>query len=170
MFQPGAVAALAIDPFGQRIPIYGFGKRLSVARRNAGISVMAEHAVVADFAPEAIVIGPVVSGVHGPGAAFFGVPGERQFDEGVAGGAVEISARVIAGTHHVVDLLLHDVDLAAGGIELMAALIIFAIAAQHGEVAAGSVMVEGAFAGSFDRRTVQRASNARLPVSLPDIS
>src|SRR5437588_628354 len=73
------------------------------------------------------------AGGHVPAAAAFGIPAEGELDQGAAGGAMEIGAGVVAGAHHVVDLELFDVGLAAIDADLPAALKDFAAAAQHGE-------------------------------------
>src|SRR5580704_179762 len=51
VIRPGAMAALAIDPFGQRACEDRFGAGLLVAGGDRRIGVMAEHTVVADFPP-----------------------------------------------------------------------------------------------------------------------
>src|SRR5213079_1667504 len=110
-----AVAPLAIDAFGQRTLIYRLGKRHVVSCRDLWISVVAEHAVIRNLPAEAFVIAPVVTRIHSPVAALFGVPSERKLDQVVARGPVQVYARVVAGTHDEIDLLLHDVDLPAIG-------------------------------------------------------
>ena len=131
----GSVTSLAIDPFRQRILVDRLGKRLVMAGRDLRIPVVAEHALVGDRAAEAIVIGTVVTRIHRPVASLFGVPGQRKLDQRVAAGPMQICASVIAGAHDEVDALFHDVDFPAREIDLMAALIILAIAQEHREIA-----------------------------------
>ncbi len=168
----GTVAPLAIDAFGERSGIYGLGKGLFMSGRDCGIGVVAEHAVVGDGAAEVVVIRTVVAGVHGPVAALLGVPGQGQLDQRIGGGTVQIRARVIAGPHDVVDLLLHHVDLLAGGIELVATLKVLPVALEHGEVAVRRLMVEGVLAGEilygeFRRGAIEGSSHAGAAVGFP---
>ena len=170
----GTVAPLTIDAFRERSGIHGLGERLLVTRRNRGIRVVAEHAIVRDGAAEAVVIRTVVARVHRPVAALLGVPGQRQFDQRIAGGSMQVRARVIAGAHDVVDLLLHHVDLLAAGIELVAALIIFPVALKHREVAVRRLMVEGVLVGEIFhhglwRGAIEGSSHAGAAVGLPHV-
>ena len=102
---------------------------------------MEEHAVVGDGAAEAIMIGPVITRIHGQVAAVFRVPAEREFHQGVGCRAGEVSTGVVTGSENVVNRLFDDVDLFAGRVQLVAALVIPAIAPEHGEVAVGGLVV-----------------------------
>ena len=119
MFFALAVAALAIDSFGKIAGIDRFGEWLFIASGNARVSVVAEHAIVGNGAAEPFVIRAVVTGVHGPIAAVFGVTRQRQFDKSIASSSRDVSPSVKAGAHDVVDGLLHNVDFVATGIKLV---------------------------------------------------
>ena len=95
----GAMAALAIDALGELSVEHGF----DAGGRVGGVGVVAEHTVGADFAPGGRVR-CIEARVEGPGAAGLGIPGEGEFSEGAAGGAVEVGADVVAGAHDEIDL------------------------------------------------------------------
>src|SRR3954468_6416541 len=98
-----AVTPLAIDAFGKRACVSRFGERLLVTGGDLWIGVVAEHAIVRDGAAEAIVVRTVVTGIHRPVAALLRVPAQRQFEQRVRAGPVEIRPRVVPGAHDVVD-------------------------------------------------------------------
>ena len=135
------VASLAIYAFGQRARINRFGERMVIFFRDIRVPVMTEHAFVPQRAAEAIVIRLVVTRVHGPITAFFGVPSQRQLDQLVGGSPVRVGTSVIAGTYDVVNLLLHYIDFLAIEADLMAALVIFSITLKHGEIAVRRLVV-----------------------------
>src|SRR5881409_1453331 len=121
------------------------------------------------------MIRTVVTRVHRPVAALFGVPRKRQLDQLIAGGPMHVSADVIAGTQNVVDLLLEHIDLFAIGIDLVSALIVFAIAAEHGEIAVRCLMVKGVvlgvvFYGVRGERSIKGSRHTRSPIGLPNVS
>ncbi len=60
---------------------------------------------------------------------------------------MQIRARVITGSHDEVDLLLHHIDLFAREIDLVTALIVFAVALKHGEIAVRRLVVKGIVLG-----------------------
>jgi hypothetical protein len=123
MFFPLAVAALAIDTFGQISRIDWLREWLFVPGWNPRIGIMAEHAIVGDGPAEPFVIRTVVTGIHGPIAAVLEIPCQGEFDESIASGSGDVRPRVAAGAHDVFDALLHHVDLAALGVELVPPLI-----------------------------------------------
>src|SRR6185437_6274644 len=133
--------------FRQRTRVNGLRKRLVMSRRDLWVAVVTEHAIVTDGAAEAVVIGTVIARVHRPVAPFFGIPAKRHFDERAAPGPMQVRSRMVTGSHDVVDLLLHQVDLFAGEVDLITALIEFAVPPEHGEGAVRSLMVKGVFAG-----------------------
>jgi len=98
---------------------------------------VAEEAGGGDLAAHVGVVGPVETGGHGV-AVLFGVPGEREFDEVAGRGAVEEGDGVVAGADGEVDGLFEDLDLAALGVELVAA----DAAAGDGVVAVGEAVIE----------------------------
>src|SRR5260370_15942423 len=114
-----------------------------MSRRDLRISVVTEHAIVSYGTAEAVMIGTVVARVHRPVASFFGVPPEWHFDQRAAAGPMQVRACVISGSHDVVDLLLHHIDWLAREVDLVAALVVFAIAPEHGEVAVRWLVVKG---------------------------
>src|SRR5215472_5387153 len=123
------VAALAINTFGNAAE-NRFHYGLPAVRRDFRDAVVAEHALVGDGSTEGGMIRAVVARVHGPIAAVLGVPGERQFHERIAAGAVQIRAHVIARADHKVDFLFEDVGLLAVETDLVTALIEAAIALE----------------------------------------
>ena len=175
MTGPGTVAPRAIDALGKRAFIDGQGKRLVMAGGYRRIGVVAKHAIVGDGAAEVVVVRTVVARIHGPVAALFGIPAQRQLDQRVGRSPVEIGSRVISGTHDVVDALLHHVDLAAGGIQLIAPLIIFAAAPEHGEITVRRTMEIRVVAGkilnhNLRRRAIKGTAHAGFLVALPHVA
>src|SRR5579872_3184258 len=120
-----AMAALAIDAFLNAQENW-IASPVSIAW-NLWIGVVAEHAVVADQPPPALMIRPVVAGIHGPVAALFGIPGQRQLDQGIPRGSVQIRAGVIAGANNEVDFGFRHVGLPAVVVDLVLALEIFPV-------------------------------------------
>src|SRR5258708_5763219 len=159
-----SVASLAIDTFRQRARIHGLGERCLIRRRNLRICVVAEQALVTQRPAEAGMGRTVIAGIHRPIAALFGVPGERQFDQLIAGGSMNIGAVVITRAENVVDLLFEYVDLFALEVDLITALIIFAIALQAGGIAGGCLLVISAFGRIGGGWAIKRPRHARLPV------
>lgn len=98
----GAVATLTVDALREVTSEDGFCAGVVVTGRNRGVRVVAEHAVVPDFASERRVTA-VEAGVECPLAAGLGVPGEREFDEGSASAAVKVGTDMVAGAHDEVD-------------------------------------------------------------------
>jgi len=139
----GSVAALATDAVGEGQQVDRFGAWFFVSFGDFGVGVVAEEALVVDGAFGAGIIGAVEAGEHVPGAAVFGVPAEGELLEAAARIEVEISAAVVAGAEDVVGGFLFDVGFAAVVIELPAALVGFAIALDHGEVAVRGGVIEG---------------------------
>src|SRR3954469_25257825 len=66
---PVAVASLTIDTFRQLPLVNCFCEGLVMSCRNLRIRVVAEHAVVADGPPKAVVVRTVVAGIHRPVSA-----------------------------------------------------------------------------------------------------
>lgn len=171
----GAVAALAVDAFGEGVEVYGFGEGLLAGGRDGRVSVVTEHAVVGDGAAEAIVERAIVAGIHGEVAAILGVPAEGELDEGAGGGAVKVGAGVVAGAHDEVDLLFEQVDAAALGVELIAELEVVAAALEHFEVAFRGRVEVGVVADEvFDHLlrggAVEGAAHAGLAVGIDDVA
>src|ERR1017187_6124640 len=110
--------------------------------RNPGIGVVAEHALVPDQARSPRKIRPVVTRVHSPGTALFGVPSKRQLLQGVPVRQVKKGSRMIARTDDEIHLLLVDVGFLAIESDLPAALIILTAALDHGKVAVGRGVIE----------------------------
>jgi hypothetical protein len=138
----GPMAAPAIDPLREVARKDRIAAKPVRTFRNRRISGVARDALVRDFAAEVLVVGVVVAGVHRPTATAFGIPSQRQFIETAVGGLVEECAGVIAGTYHEVDLALEDVDLLAGGPDLVASLEEAAAAFPQLIVSIGGLMVE----------------------------
>src|SRR5580658_7499500 len=166
MLRAGSMAPLAIDPFRQRSRVDGLRERLVMSLRDLRISVVTEHAIVAYWATEAVMVGTVVARIHRPVASFFRVPTERQLGQRTAGGPMQVRARMVAGSHDEVDLLFHHIHRFAREIHLVAALIVFAIAPEHGEITVRWLVVIGAFYHVHRRRQERKRSrHARLAVS-----
>ena len=60
----GSMASLAIDALRKQAAIARLGPGLALRRGNARVGVMAEHALVVNRAGGALVIQPVVAGIH----------------------------------------------------------------------------------------------------------
>ena len=136
-----SVATLAIDPVGDSSKDR-LRAELFVTARDLRVSVVAEHAFVADFAPRVGLDRRVIPGIHSPRATAFGIPGERQFLESTGWGSMQIGADVVTRSHHKVDQLFIDIDLFPSGIDLPSPLIISALAMEHGKMRIGRLMVE----------------------------
>ena len=133
----GAVAALAIDPFGNGAAQEQFARTGWVSGFDCGVGVVAEEALLIDLAAKVEVVTAVVAWIHGPESAVFGVPGDGGFGKLSAGSLQQVGARVGTGTQHKPDLLLDDIGLAARGAELMATLVVAAATLEHGVILAG---------------------------------
>src|SRR4029453_8255066 len=66
MLAARSVTSLAIDTHGQTAGEHGLGAALSIRGRRFQIAVVTEHAVVSHFAPEALMIRPIIAWIHGP--------------------------------------------------------------------------------------------------------
>ncbi len=168
-WSPGPWQRWQSMPSGSGREIAGFGALFAIGVGDLRIGIVAGHALVGDGACGAGVIGAVVAGIHGEGAAVFGVPAERELLERAASGAVQVGFGVIAGAEDEIDLLLFDVGLAAVEAELPAPLEDAAGALDHGEVAGGRRVVVGLVrAGArraWDRRSAPcRSSESRRRV------
>src|SRR5439155_22108693 len=139
----GAVAALAIDAFGEGREVLCFGALLAIGGRDLRVGIVAGHALVGDGAGGARIIGTVVARIHGEGAAVFGVPAEWELLESTARRAMQVGVGVIAGAEDEIDLLLFDISFFAIEAELPAALNGAPATLDHGEVAAGRLVVVG---------------------------
>lgn len=173
MFAARPVTALAIDPTGERIEVDGLGQGLLMPIGNLWISVVAKHAVVGDFAAKPFMVWTVIAGVHRPMTALVGIPAQGKFDESVAGGSVQEGARVIAGAHDEVDWLLHHVDFAPVGPQLMPALEELSVSPQHGEVTVGRCVVVSALPvgqGVLDRWSREGSAHSGQSILLPDVA
>src|ERR1051326_6952228 len=133
---------LAVDALRYRRIILRFGARLLMAWRNSRIAVVTEHAFVVDDAGRALILRAVVARIHGPIAALFRIPAERQLLQRMAACQMQVRPRVISRTQHEIDLLLLDVGFLAVKSDLPAALIIFATAADHREVTLRRFVIE----------------------------
>src|SRR5579871_1308614 len=134
MILSGAVASLAIDCLWERLDIPGLRCRLLTPLRDAWIGVMAEHALVMNHACGALVVGSVVTRIHPPIAAFFGVPAKRQLLQRAPAGEVQVGAGMIAGTDNEIDLFLFDVGFPSIEADLPATLEVFPSADQDVEI------------------------------------
>src|SRR5258705_8915572 len=123
MGAPGAMAALAIDAIGDRSAKNRRRSGSIGTLFNLGITVVAEHALIGDLAAKILLIGAVVTRIHGPVALFFGVPADWQLTEPTVGTLVQIGARVVSGPDNEVDLFLNHVGLFAVETNLVTALI-----------------------------------------------
>jgi hypothetical protein len=116
----GAVAAAAVYALGQV-----FGEADSgawhVSGLNGRVRVMAEQALEVDLASKIEMVGAVIAGGHSPEALSGGIPGNRRLEQTSIRRSVQVRTRVIAGTEHVVDLLLHWIRSCAGRVDLIAA-------------------------------------------------
>src|SRR6185437_8938134 len=103
----GTVATLAIDTHRQRI-VHRFSGEIAMRRWwNLRIRVVAEHALVGNYA--ASHWGSIVeAGIHGELAAPLRVPCHRQFDERAVLFSVMVGAHMETRAHHVVDRELLD--------------------------------------------------------------
>src|SRR5579872_5183420 len=87
------------------------------------------------------MVGMVVPGTHSPVAAFLGIPTQRQLLEDVPVGPVQVSASMISGTEHEVDLLFLDVGFFPLVTDLITALVIFALTPDHLEMGIGGLVI-----------------------------
>src|SRR5581483_7752715 len=101
---PGPMAPLTVDPL-RKFAEHRFVAGLIVPPRYFRVCVMAEHALVADLPSEPGIVCRVVTGIHPPTAAVFGIPGEREFHERVARCPAQIGTDVIARSHHIGNFL-----------------------------------------------------------------
>jgi len=132
------MAALAINPFRQAIAKNEFAVGCFMCG-DLRIAIVAEHAVIADFAAR-VRRGGIVARIHGEMAALFRVPGEWQFDQRAARRAMQISAHPAARAHDVIDAQLFHVLFPALVPELPSALIKLAVAHQHRVVGCGCLV------------------------------
>ncbi len=137
------MAALAIDAVGERQLVNRFGPRLFVSLGNLRISVVAEEALVVHGALGAGVIAAVEAREHVPASVIFRIPAERKLLQASARSQMEVGTAMVAGAENVVGGFFFDVGLVAFVIELPAALISFAIALNHGEVAVRGRVIKG---------------------------
>src|SRR5258708_2850981 len=111
MRTPWTMAPLAVDSLGDRISerfLVPAGQSLSVERR---VGVMAEHALQRDGTAEILLVGAVIPWTHSPGPAQLAVPTHREFNQLPLTRKVEIRARMVTRTNHIVDLLLDLIGL-----------------------------------------------------------
>src|ERR1051326_565501 len=93
-----------------------------------GICVVTKHALLRNLPAKVRVIGMVVARVHCPGAPAFRIPRKRQLHQPPVRVSMQECLGMIAGTDHIVNLLLENVDLSGPGTGLMAVLIELAVA------------------------------------------
>src|SRR5258708_1407692 len=84
-----------------------------------GICVVAEEAFATNGTRDAVVVGPVVSRRHRPGA-LLRVPGDGELIQLAARRAVEVDPGTMARSDDPVDLLLDGIDAPAGVVHLVA--------------------------------------------------
>jgi hypothetical protein len=176
VLRAGAMAAFAIDAFGQLRGEEWFHAGQILSWSDGRIGVVAEHAVVGDSAAGVGVGGVVKSGTHCPIAAVGGIPGDGQFDESVFGGAMDITAGMIAGAHDIVNLKLLYVGLATLIADLVSAKEEGVTAADHLIVAIGGLVMDSiVFLEVLDAEVgccggVERAAHSGLLKCFGDLS
>src|ERR1700761_5450144 len=148
------VTALALNAQRQSVVDRLRGKISMQRRRNLGIGVVAEHALIRDDAARHRS-GIIEARIHAELAAIFRIPRHRQLDERAVLFTVQIGAGVIAGPHYVVDRELLDIVVTTVKALLPAALEEAAV--MRGEAVPGrrGLMVEGTHPGGAingDRR------------------
>ncbi len=141
--------------------------------RNRRISVVAKNAVVSDGALPEGMAGRVVARRHPPITAFFGIPRDWQLEEAAVGSAMEVGARVDSGTEEIINLRFVDVGLFAFVSNLIAALVVIAVALNHLEIRVRGRMVEAVvllvvFDRVFRTGMRERLRHARVAVRLID--
>ena len=164
-----SVTALAIDAFG-----YHRRESAFLGRRRVGVGIVAEHAIERDRTAEILLVRPVVAGAHRPVPAVFAVPADGHFDEMAARRAMQIAAGVVAGADHVIDPGLYGVRLLPVESRLVPALEPFAVALDHGVVAAGRAVIEPVVVPVVFNRgsrcgAVERTAHTGLAVAFCDL-
>src|SRR5881296_2388087 len=96
---------------------------------------MAKHTLIHELAAKIGVPGIIEARIHCPIPAFFRVPGYRQFQQPSFRRPVQESTRVVARAYDVLNFSLDYINFLAGGIELVATLVILTAAAVHRVVA-----------------------------------
>ncbi len=140
------VAALAIDAFRKLRGIEWVRIRPVVSRIERWVAVVAKETVVADFAAKVEMIGAIVARTHGehtrlPRMQSVRIPRHRQLHQAILGGAMEIGARMVARSHHVVDRSLEHIDFARRAL-LVASFKIAVTAANHLVVAIRCLVID----------------------------
>ena len=101
-----------------------------------------------------------MAGIHGPLAAIFRIPGERQFDQRAASGPMQVGSDVVARTHYIVDAGFLDFGFLAGESDAPAPLIVSATTFLDRIPGSGRLVKE---ANRLDGRGLgERARHARL--------
>ncbi len=163
------MAALTIDAFRQSAFEDGLTSRIVVPCGDRGISVVTEHAVIAD-PPTSRWMAGVETGVECIHAAFFGIPGQRELDECISGCAMKIGPDVVARAHDVVDFLLPNAFFGPLETNLPSALIVACLFLDDLEPCSGGAMkIRLGIGETFLRRRIECARHARVPVRFVDI-
>src|SRR5262245_13952522 len=133
MLRAGAMAPLAIDPLGQPFAKH---RLAAIGIVHAGwIGIVAKEAARIDDATELVVFRTIVARTHSP-ALFLRVPGYRQLRQFARSGKVQVTARMPSGSYDVSDLLLECANFVSTTVQLVPALIEFAVANEHAEMLA----------------------------------
>jgi hypothetical protein len=138
----GSMAALAFDTFGQGLLKLRAGSSVVVPCGNLGVCVVAEHALVGNYASRTWIVRPVEARGHSPVAALLRIPSHGKLLQSIVAGEMKVGATVVAGAHDIVDLFLVYVGLLAIEVLLPATLVVFAVSLEHQEVTVRTFMVE----------------------------
>src|SRR5216684_809745 len=160
------MTALAIDSFRQCARVDWLTAGFSMTRRNSRIGVVAAHAFVGYRGRWQRVV-TVISGIHGPHAAVFRIPGERKFDKGPTFSSVEISPDMVAGAHDVIDLGFLHVNFLTARSNAPTPLVVISIALQHGIPGAGFFVKKRTIADAL--RPVKGPCHSREGISPRDL-
>lgn len=78
-----------------------------------------------------LVVRAIIARIHGPIASLFGVPAQRQFDQFVGAGAMQVGSRVISRADDKIDLRFQNIHPFPVKSDLILPLEIFFVSLDH---------------------------------------
>ena len=137
-----------------------------------GISVVAKHALVGNETPGLRMM-RIEPRTHRPVSGPLRVPTQGQFDQRSPLGAMQVRPRMIAGTHHVVDLHVFDVGVCSVEAGLPASLVEGSVMNSHRIMRSGQgmrvlVLFFVVFDGVVRRGTKQGLAHAGAAIAFID--